>query len=435
MTKTINADSIEFFNQTKSFIANQDFENANLFIDKAIASDRMNKELYIYKCIVLANLGQIDEAIEAANNALKVDSGYGEAYFHIGNLLILKGDRAKGIVEYNKAIANGFDESQVYYNLGLTYEENGNIELAIRNYSKAILKDELRSDARVRKINLFIQVGKTNEALEDVDQLILTDPDLFDGYHLKFVLLSKLGKHSEALDILDEGISLFPQDPSFLIDKVSALSAMNNLNEAKRLADDIKKGFELGPVQKRALELELGKICAIEQDMTGLISHMNNAKEITMSANENDCDPEATFFLANCYVSSKDFDNAILMCNELLESDDLTYKIPAYYILPFAMAESGEVDKAKEQYVESISKLRSITLENPQKIDGYIYRALCLKDIGEYDKALELCDYMIRLDNSQPSVHELAAQIYTSKGDTEKAEAEERLAKSLNADL
>lgn len=320
----------------------------------------------------------------------------------------------------------------MYYNLGLTYEENGNKELALRNYSKAILKDELRSDARVRKINLLVQLGKPNEALEEVDQLILSDPDLFDGYHLKFVIFSKLGEHSKALDVLNDGISLFPQDPSFLIDKVSALSAMDKVIEAKNLSDEIKENFELDQIQDRALELELGRICALEKDMTGLILHMKNAKQITNSIDSDDCDAEATFFLANCYISHKDFDNAINMCNQLLNSSDSTYKIPAYYMLPYAMSQSGEVEKAKEQYVESISKLRCITLEDPQKLDGYIYRALCLKEIGKYDEALELCDYMLKLDNSQPSLHELSSQIYALKGDVAKAEAEEKLAKNLS---
>lgn len=102
MTKIENTDGIEYLNQAKSFIANQDFENANLYIDKAISVEGMNKELYIYKGIALANLGEIDEAIDAVKDALKVDSGYGDAYFHIGNLLMLKGDRSKGVLEYNR---------------------------------------------------------------------------------------------------------------------------------------------------------------------------------------------------------------------------------------------------------------------------------------------------------------------------------------------
>lgn len=80
-------------------------------------------------------------------------------YFHLGNIEMLLGNKAKGIELYNNAIANGFDDAQVYFSLGLMHEEEGNDDLAVRNYSKAILKDPNRADIRIRKIRLFI---KTN---------------------------------------------------------------------------------------------------------------------------------------------------------------------------------------------------------------------------------------------------------------------------------
>ena len=147
----------------------------------------------VQKSIILANLDQYTEAIGELKNALKIDRAYAEAYFHLGNLYLMTGEQALGLESYNKAIANGFDDSQIFFNLGLMYEEDGNDELAIRNYTKAILKDPLRVDARVRKAKIFIANGKQQEALETLDELILADPDLYDGYHLKALLLADMG--------------------------------------------------------------------------------------------------------------------------------------------------------------------------------------------------------------------------------------------------
>lgn len=85
---------------------------------------------------------------------LKISKNNGIALFHLGNIEILSGNRARGIELFNNAIANGFDDAQVYFSLGLMHEEADSDELAIRNYSKAILKDSNRADIRIRKVRL-----------------------------------------------------------------------------------------------------------------------------------------------------------------------------------------------------------------------------------------------------------------------------------------
>lgn len=426
-----NPESIEYLNQARYFVGAEKYDDALEYINKAIAVDKLNKELYVQKSIILANLDQYIEGIEELKNALKIDKTYAEAYFHLGNLYLMTGEQASGLESYNKAIANGFDDSQIFFNLGLMYEEDGNDELAIRNYTKAILKDPLRVDARVRKAKIFISNGKQQEALEALNELILADPDLYDGYHLKALLLADMGDLDGAMGVLDEAIRLFPKDPSFQIDKVNIFVMREEAGKARELVKVIEDTYELELDQKRHLELEKARLYALDAEIDSIVDSLIKAKAYSKELDPNDIDAEATFLLANCYLEKKDYPAAITCSKELIGSDNLAYAIPSYYTLPYAYARSGEEDKAKAQYKESISKLRSITLKNPEILDGYLFRALCLKEIGQYEKALELSEYLLKVDQNSSTFHSLKAEILYAMGDEDAAKAEKATSESL----
>lgn len=422
----------EYLNQARFFLGAEQYEDGIDSINKAIALDRMNIELYIYKSIFLANLERFDEAIEELKNALKVDRKSAEAYFHLGNLSLLKNDKQKGIEYYNKAIAYGQDDSQIYYNLGMMYEGDGDDELAIRNYSKAILKDPLRVDARVRKAQIYIANGKYPEALETLNELILADPDLYEGYHLKSILLAEMGQLSEAEQVVDEAIALFPKDPAFLIDKINLYVLNDEIDKARETIAILQQDYELDLLQKRQIELEKSRIYAIDSDIENIEAALKRAKAYSKENDEEDIDPETTFLLASCSIELGKFDEAIMYAQELINSDDLQYSIPSYYMLPYAYEQKGDAEKANELYKESISKLRAITLNNPEIADGYFFRVMCLKGLKDFEKALEICDYLLKVDSSSKQYHRLRADVLHSAGREEEALEEVKISESLS---
>ena len=188
----------EYLTQGQTLMSQGKYETALSFLAKAEQEDKLNIEVYLTQGVALANLDRLDEAKEVFEKALKVDRKSGIAYFHLGNIEMLQGDRGRGIEMYNAAVANGFDDAQVFFTIGLTYEEDGNDELALRNYNKAIHKDPLRPDARIRKIRIMIRNGRPEETLKAIDELILACPDVFEGYHLRFTLLLEIGNLPEA---------------------------------------------------------------------------------------------------------------------------------------------------------------------------------------------------------------------------------------------
>ena len=175
-----------------------------------------------------------------------------------------------------------------------------------------------------------------------------------------------MGNLDGAMSILDEAMRLFPKDPSFQIDKVNILVMREEADRARDLVKVIENTYEMELDQKRHLELEKARLYALDADIDSIVDSLIRAKTYSKEADPNDIDPEATFLLTNCYLEKKDYPAAIACAKELISSDELAYAIPSYYTLPYAYAQAGEEDKAKVQYKESISKLRSITLDNPE---------------------------------------------------------------------
>lgn len=424
-------EAIEYLNQAKVFLGMEKYDEALDCLNKATQIDKMNIELYLYKGIVYADKDMYTESIQEFSNALKIDKKCGEAYFHIGNIFFITDDRVKGIENYNKAISCGFDDAQLYFNLGLMYEEESNYDLAIRNYSKAIMKDPLRSDARVRKASIYIANNRYPEALETLNELILSDPDLYDGYHLKALLLADMDKKDEALAVLDEAVNLFPKDPAFILDKINVYVLKGETEKAKTQIALLEKEYEMEYNQKRKLELEKSRLFALEANIDSIMASLLKAKEYTALEEPDDIDDEATFLLVSCCLELKKYDDAAKYSKELIEKGALAYAIPSYYTMPYAVAQSGKADEAKVLYKESVSKLRAITLENPEILDGYLFRALCLKEIGDTEKALELCEYLLKIDSDSKTFHNLKAEILMAMGCEKKAIAEKKFAETL----
>lgn len=425
-------DAIEYLNQSKYFFGAGNYEEALNYVNKGIDADKMNIEMHLFKGIIHASMDAYDEAIKSLNDALKINKKCAEAYFHLGNIYLMMDQRAVGVENYNKAISLGFDDPQLYYNLALMYEEEGKYDLAIRNYTKVILKDPLRSDARVRKATIYISSNKYPEALETLNELILADPDLYDGYHLKALLLAEMGQLDDAIAVLDEAIQLFPKDPAFPLDKVNMYVLKGEKEKAKEEVAKLEQNYDLNFEQKRMLELEKSRLFALDSNIDLVIESLIKAREYTVKADPEDLDTEATFLLVNCYLEKKEFKKAADCSRELLARNDLAYAIPSYYTLPYAVAQDGNEEASKAIYKDSIGKLRAITLKNPDILDGYFFRALCHKEIGENEKALELCEYLIKIDDKSKTFHSLKAEVLFAMGLEAEAKAEKELSETLS---
>ncbi len=422
----------EYLQQGRTLIGQENYGAAIEFLSKAEKADKMNIEVYLSKGLAYANMNEMELAKAEYEKALKLNRNSGIAYFHLGNIAMLQNERNEGVEYYNKAVANGFDDAQVFFTLGLMYEEDGNSEMAVRNYTKAIHKDPLRPDARVRKIRLMINNGRPEETLDAIDELILACPDIFEGYHLRFLLLLELGKLEEAEETIDGAMEMFPKDVGFAMDKAALFTARKQYDKALNYLDEIAATMEIDADAQRNIAMEKAKIAAATEDMDKTIESLEQACSIWKTVKPKEIDQEATYLLMNCYLSEEAFEKSI-ECAKLLKEENiaLQFRTPAYYYEPFAMNKQGNYEAAVPVYEAAVDKLRSMTLRDPGNLDGFVFRILCLRDLKQYEKALELADYLVAVQENLAEVHNIRAIVLKDMGRESEAKEEAARADSL----
>ena len=91
--------------------------------------------------------------------------------------------------------------------------------------------------------------------------------------------------------------------------------------------------------------------------------------------------------------------------------------------------------EAKTAYRQAIMIYRNETLKRPAQLDAYLYRAMALRDLEDYDKALEVIDLVISLNEKIAEPHTIRADIYRKQGKLAEAKAEEDTAVLLKPEL
>ena len=92
-----NMNLLEYMNQATALMGQEKYEAAITFFEKAEAEDRFNIDVYIAKGVAYANLNEFEKARTEFEKALKVNKKEGVVYFHLGNIEMLLGNKAKGM--------------------------------------------------------------------------------------------------------------------------------------------------------------------------------------------------------------------------------------------------------------------------------------------------------------------------------------------------
>ena len=92
----------------------------------------------------------------------------------------------------------------------------------------------------------------------------------------------------------------------------------------------------------------------------------------------------------------------------------------------------------RSQYKSLVSELRRLSLKSPQNYEIYIYRLLCYVELGDFEKAIELSNYLENAYPELPDGHLYRYHIYKRMGLLEKANIEKekalRIAPQLRID-
>lgn len=421
----------EYLKQGEVLLENGKHEYSLQYFKKAEQENPFNLGIYVGMGIAYTSMEQYGHAEESFLKALKVNSEEGKIYFHLGNINFLKDEKIKGIQYYNRAIVKGYDDSQLYFNLGIMYEEDGDEISAIRNYSKAIIKEPLRGEIRLRKAQLYIKQKKYLEAAQTLDEMNIECPDYFEGYHMKIRLYIDLGEYDKALDILGAAKKIFQEDSGFVLDQANLYANLNRFDDALQVLETEENRIG-NKLDKRETAVERAHIYALKGNMQETINSLKAVKEASNEKIPPESDPEAEYFLLNCYINVEDYEQALACARSLKSIEEIGYyTIAAYYYEPYCLHKLHKEKESKELYQLGVEILRSHSLKFPHHLDAYVFRILCLKELKMYEKALELLDYIIKVKEDSGEFYAIRGMLLSEMGREEEAKEAKAKSRSL----
>lgn len=419
----------EYLQQGQVLLGGGKYAEAIDHLEKALELDERNVDAYISKAIALAYLDRLDEAEECLQRAIIVKKDCADAYFHLGNIFFMKEQYKDSIKYLNLAVANGYEAADAYYLLGLVYEVCEEFLQALRHYSKAIRADELNAMYRVKKAVLEFSMGDYASSYETTEGLRAYCPDSFEGYHLGAAALNMQGKCQEAKKLLFQAKELFPEDNDILLDLVRTHLTANEYPEAKKL---LNNALENNPTddEKKEIFLGLGKICVEEEKLDEGIDYLRKSLEVGRFGQK---DFETQFILVNVYNSLKQYEQMLEMANQIVEKQgEEPYSLSGRYFVALAKQNiPGEDYKAA--YLDAIRFYRQFTLKQPSRADGYVYRAMCHRELKEYEKGIECLDYVLLLSPDSKELHMLKGSMLKESGKEKEGDEELRLAERLKS--
>lgn len=423
----IKEQALDLLNQGVTLMKLQKYAEAKEIFQKVVKEEPSYLEAYLHLGNACVNLDEMDEALKAFTSALIVDKNSGETLFSIANVHYLQGDIGNAIKFYVKAENAGYKSSDMYLIMGNIFYDSGDTVQALRYVSRALKEEPLDGSLWRQRILLELELGKIDVALDTLDEFESILPDALDIHELRTRILIQMGEYDKAAQHLDKAAENFPDDTRILLLWLRLNIARENFNDAKVEIENLKKQA-LGPITCKQVALEEAGIYLQEENAERIISSIDWGLEKCPN------DPDLLFVKLNTYIAALDYKNILEMADSLLDNEDVSHTIIACaeFYRALSLRETGNKEEAQKKFKELVKKLRKFTIDSPEELDLFMYRILTHSALGEYDKALELADYLGKVSPNEGDAHAFRSLVYKDMGDQENAERELKAAQKIN---
>ncbi len=380
--------------------------------NKAVDVDPMLTDSYKNLGNLNFKLENYQEAKNYYKKALLIEKN-GEIYYLYGNACFLNDEPHEGLEYYNLALTSGYDSDEMLFLMGMAYEHMNDDQMALRYVQKAITKNPSRPDYQVKKVSILLRLSMVDDAEKAVDDLLLNDPELFDGYHMKTLILEQQKRYPEAVEFSKKAAERFPEDADLLYDYANAQVLAGAGKEALKIIDNAKRLEYFEDAKARFVLLE----AEINAQLGNMEEAIKKCDECISLEPEDEIFDNARFMRINLALTVPDFESALKNAEKIINNNEKNaYYYAAVYFRPYCLNKMGRKEDADKYFKEAISLYRMITLQNPEALDAYLYRAMCLRDIGQYDEALELLEFMEELSDEIAEIYTIRADIYKLTG-------------------
>lgn len=428
--KTVDTERFnDLISQGIALMTEEKYEPARDTFKNAVELNTRSFEARVHLGNAYANLGEFEEALKAFKSALVLEPKSGEILFSIGNTYLLKDESYKAVEYFNRAEEAGYKTADLYQVMAGIFLDANDISQALRCITRAISVSPFDGELRLFKIRIYLVQNRFDEALDALDDFQRILPDALEVYDLKAQIYCGLKKYEKALEICKTGTERFPEDAKMALIKLKVLVEMGKDSEAEVLLKTMKEKGQYMQVIKDA-SIQETIIALRKNDIESALETLETANRIL------NMDSDILYLMVDILGKTEQYKKVIEISELLIEMNagDF-YTATAKYFYATGLENIGKKEDAMTEYKKLTAELRKLTINTPSFYEGYIYRLLCHLKVGEYDKALELADYLENINPEQADSHAFRYFVYKEQGDMVNAEKEKVLAKTINPEL
>lgn len=356
-------------------------------------------------------LSNPDSAEVYCSRAIEVAPINGELYFMLGNAFFGQQRISEALQSYAKAERYGCSDEtkkKLYYLMGVINQIQGQPKAALINYKKSLAIPGInvdQADIFLKCTQLCVEAKKFDEAENYAIQIKLIKPEAFKSYGLLFQILLQQRKTDEAFAVLEDAEKFCPEIDSANIALYRALlhsvlaeieqeNCKVHYEEALNVLHDIDLTKQTAEKQ---LDIILSK-AELYLKQNDVVRAREQAEEATRILCIDDKFSEsidkANFILVECLKSENKYDDAMNYAVELKKSKNGFYRCHGLYNVAWLIRRQKGEEEAKKPYAEAISFYRIRTAQNPADMIALSYRIRSYSDIGQKEKATELCSIL-----------------------------------------
>jgi protein O-GlcNAc transferase len=240
--KSDGKNAVALYSMAVMASARKDFEDALKFIKPVTLSHPNFAQAHLAKSVILFNLGQFDEALNAAEKAIHLEPSLPNAQAHLETVKVAKGMlQAKGqrhetlntevnaltqqaiahqgqgqhneaIALLNQALAIEPNFFSALYSLGISLGATGQKMTALDCFIKAADVAPHLPIGHFAKAQSYAELGLADDALANFDKTIEVDPTYTQAYTNKAALLQGINRHHDALLTLIACVEVDPNN-------------------------------------------------------------------------------------------------------------------------------------------------------------------------------------------------------------------------------
>ena len=332
-------------NQAQDNASNGRYTQAIDLYTQAIDADPTFVSAFLGRALVyVSGFSNFDNAILDLEQAISLDSQYGEAYRYLGRFQNEMGVYEE--VESNLLRAIELNPADLDAHLWVAeyYASFGSYESALEHYDRLLeaqeaLDNDTLYSVWIRKADAQEALDRIDEAFESYQTAISLDPDRVEAYADIGRLYVFRNDYEQAVEYLDSAIETVSDDPTSFVNRGEAHAGLQNYTEA---IADFNRALKLDPntiiayVGRGQINIKLGDYVAAIADFNQAITRDNSYST-------------AYFLRGLALFESENYQSAIKDFSTVIEMNTSTNEAYAYRGLAYEQLDDDEAAKSDLQ--------------------------------------------------------------------------------------